>query len=75
MKDRSRKLQDTTRIAHGEKKPDPAWGAISTPIYQSSTFVFDNAAQGAGRFSGDEPGYIYTRMGNPTTDALESSLA
>ncbi len=51
------------------------YGAVVTPIYQVSTFAFDNAEQGAKRFSGEEKGYIYTRMGNPTVDALESALA
>lgn len=50
-------------------------GALATPIYQSSTFVFDNAEQGAARFAGDEAGYIYTRLGNPTTRELELKMA
>ena len=50
-------------------------GAVVTPIYQVSTFAFDNADQGARRFSGEEKGYIYTRMGNPTIDVLEECLA
>ena len=46
-----------------------------TPIYQTSTFAFKNAQQGANRFAGKEDGYIYTRIGNPTTSALEENLA
>nr|WP_240782233.1 aminotransferase class I/II-fold pyridoxal phosphate-dependent enzyme [Escherichia sp. E2586] len=44
-------------------------------MFQTSTFVFDNAEQGAARFALEEPGYIYTRLGNPTTDALEQKMA
>jgi methionine-gamma-lyase len=50
-------------------------GAVVPPIYQVSTFRFRDAAQGAARFSGAEPGYIYSRMGNPTVAGLERSLA
>lgn len=52
-----------------------AYGALATPIYQTSTFVFDDAAQGGRRFAGDETGYIYTRLGNPTTTVLEEKVA
>ena len=38
------------------------FGARQTPIYQSSTFVFENAAQGGARFAGKDPGFIYTRL-------------
>jgi methionine-gamma-lyase len=50
-------------------------GAVSVPIYQSSTFAFTSAEQGAARFAGEESGYIYTRLGNPTTKALEDAVA
>jgi methionine-gamma-lyase len=49
--------------------------AISTPIFQSSTFAFESAQQGASLFSGEEEGYIYTRLSNPTTKALEREMA
>ncbi len=45
------------------------------PIYQTSTFGFDSAEQGASLFAGERKGYIYSRMGNPTVGALEQSLA
>ncbi len=45
------------------------------PIFQTSTFAFPSAEAGADRFSGAAPGYIYTRMGNPTVAALEENLA
>ena len=63
-----------TRIIHGGQQTDPETGAVSTPIYQSSTFAFTDADQGADRFSG-APGYKYTRLGNPTTAALERNVA
>lgn len=50
-------------------------GALVTPIYQSSTFVFDSVEQGAARFAGQEPGYIYTRLGNPTISEFEQKMA
>ncbi|WP_264783770.1 methionine gamma-lyase [Escherichia fergusonii] len=64
-----------TRIVHAGQQPDPSTGALSMPIFQTSTFVFDSAEQGAARFALEEPGYIYTRLGNPTVDALEKKLA
>jgi methionine-gamma-lyase len=70
---RSRSL--FTDVIHASQAPDPATGAVSVPIYQSSTFVFADAAQGAARFAGREDGYIYTRLGNPTTKALEDAVA
>ncbi|MFC6170994.1 methionine gamma-lyase [Loigolactobacillus jiayinensis] len=63
-----------TRQIHGGHIKNSA-GALTTPIYQSSTFVFDNAEQGANRFAGKEDGFIYTRLGNPTEMELEGKLA
>ena len=63
-----------TRIIHGGHQADPETGAVSTPIYQSSTFAFTDADQGADRFSG-APGCKYTRLGNPTVAALERNIA
>jgi len=65
---------DTTCI-HAGSEPDSAFGAVVPPIYQASTFVFQTPEEGAARFAGVEPGYIYTRMGNPTISALEESVA
>ncbi len=50
-------------------------GSTVTPIYQTSTFKFKNADQGARFFLGKEKGYIYTRLGNPTTEDLENTVA
>ncbi|NLG82219.1 MAG: methionine gamma-lyase [Bacilli bacterium] len=49
--------------------------SLVTPIYQSSTFCFDNADQGGRRFKLEEEGFIYTRLGNPTTKVLEDKIA
>ena len=64
-----------TLSIHAGGQPDAATGAVSPPIYQSSTFVFDNTAQGAALFKGEKPGYVYTRMGNPTVSRLEEAVA
>ncbi|GAB2657930.1 methionine gamma-lyase [Vibrio panuliri] len=64
-----------TKIIHAGQHPDETSGALATPIVQTSTFVFDSAQQGAARFALEEPGYIYTRIGNPTQAALEEKLA
>jgi methionine-gamma-lyase len=63
-----------TLTIHGGHQRE-AFGALVTPLYQSATFVFDNAEQGGARFAGDETGYIYTRLGNPTTSELERKMA
>lgn len=63
-----------TKAIHGGHKPNQ-YGALSTPIYQTSTFVFDNAKQGGDRFALKEDGYIYSRLGNPTNTSLEEKLA
>jgi methionine-gamma-lyase len=64
----------STRAIHAGVHPDRWEGAVSPPIYQTSTFAFDSTAQGAGRFAGTEDGYIYTRLGNPTIAALEEAV-
>ena len=63
-----------TKLIHAGFHGDPT-GAVNVPIYQSSTFAFRNAAHGASLFAGDEEGYIYTRIGNPTIRALEDNVA
>jgi methionine-gamma-lyase len=65
----------STKVVHAGQEPDPSTGAVAVPIYETSTFAFRDAEQGARRFTGAEEGYIYTRLGNPTTRALERSLA
>ena len=68
-------LSRTTQTIHAGQHPDPVTGAVSPPIYESSTFAFESCAQGAARFAGTEGGYIYTRMGNPTIARLEEAVA
>ncbi len=63
-----------TKTIHGGHEKNP-FGTLATPIYQSSTFVFDSAEQGGRRFALEEGGYIYSRLGNPTTTVLEAKLA
>lgn len=63
-----------SKLIHAGHKPD--WtGAVNVPIYQSSTFAFKNAQHGAALFAGEEQGFIYTRIGNPTIQALEENVA
>ena len=64
----------STDALHGSSMKD-AYGALVTPIYNSSTFIFDSTAQGAARFALEEAGYIYGRIGNPTCAALEETMA
>jgi methionine-gamma-lyase len=59
---------------HAGHEKDPRYAHL-TPIYASSTFVYDDAEQGMRRFSGEEPGYIYTRWGNPTFTEAEEKVA
>ena len=63
-----------TKLVHAGDFHDE-FGSAVTPIYQTSTFSFKNAQHGADLFAGKEKGYIYTRIGNPTIDALENKLA
>lgn len=65
----------STKAIHGGYKKDTVCGALATPIYQTSTFIFDNAEQGGRRFALEEDGYIYTRLGNPTITQLEEKIA
>lgn len=64
-----------TKIVHGGQHPDKMTGAVAPPIYQTSTFAFKDADHGARVFSGEEEGYIYTRLSNPTIDLLASKIA
>ncbi len=63
-----------TLCIHGGHRPD-GHRAHHTPIYASSTYTFDNAAQAAAVFSGQEEGYLYSRWGNPTTREAEEKIA
>ena len=70
----SEKFGFNSKLIHSGGHRDPLGSAI-TPIYQSSTFRFRDVDHGAKCFSGEEDGYIYTRLGNPTIDELENAVA
>lgn len=63
-----------TIAIHGGSEKNP-FGTLATPIYQTSTFIFDSAEQGGKRFALEEEGYIYSRLGNPTVTVVEKKLA
>jgi methionine-gamma-lyase len=65
----------STKAIHVGGLKDAVFGEVSVPIFQSSTFSFPSAEEGAARFAGEKSGYIYTRMGNPTINALEECIA
>ena len=63
-----------TKLIHGGGYKDK-YGSVNVPIFQSSTFEFESAEEGARCFLGESDGYIYTRLGNPTINALEKMVA
>ena len=69
-----KKLGFATRQIHAGKVENAA-GSLCAPIYQTSTFAFSTVEQGGARFAGQEGGYIYTRLGNPSLAAAEAKLA
>jgi len=64
-----------TALIHYQGKLGNEHGALVAPIYQTSTFSFENLEQGSKRFAGEDEGYIYTRLGNPTVRELERQMA
>jgi methionine-gamma-lyase len=72
-----RDMKFATKCVHAAEKPDPVFGAHTTPIFQTSTFIFENARQGAARFAGEESGYIYARIppNTPTHAVLAEKYA
>ncbi len=66
---------ETIQLHAGQEKSDPATGARAVPIYQTSSYVFDNCAQASARFDLSEPGNIYSRLTNPTSEVLEQRVA
>jgi len=68
-------MRKSTRAIHAADLNHSIYGEVSVPIFQTSTFAFPSAADGAARFSGKQSGYIYSRLGNPTVNALEESVA
>ena len=66
---------ETLQVHAGQENPDPATGARAVPIYQTTSYVFENTAQAAGRFALTEPGNTYSRLSNPTNDVFERRIA
>jgi methionine-gamma-lyase len=72
-----KELNFATKCVHAAEKPDPIYGAHTTPIFQTSTFIFENSMQGAARFAGQEGGYVYARIppNTPTHAVLAEKFA
>ena len=64
-----------TRQLHAGQQPDPVTGSRAVPIYQTTSYQFRDTAHAAALFALQEPGNIYTRIMNPTTDVLEQRIA
>ncbi|MCM3601188.1 homocysteine synthase [Robertmurraya korlensis] len=64
-----------TKAIHGGQKPDPTTLSRAVPIYQTSSFVFNDSDHAANLFNLTEAGYVYTRIINPTTDVFEQRVA
>ena len=74
MKD-PKELKPDTLSLHAGQRPDPATGARATPIYQTSSFVFDNSEIAAGIFNVERTGHVYSRITNPTNSVLEERIS
>jgi methionine-gamma-lyase len=68
-------LHKDTLVIHEGYDDSKHHGSLTVPLYQTSTFSFEDAAQGERRFSGEEAGNIYSRLGNPTVRVLEERIA
>ena len=64
-----------TLSLHGGQSPDPTTGSRSVPIYQTTSYVFHDTDHAESLFSLDEPGNIYSRIGNPTVEVFEKRMA
>jgi len=65
----------STRAIHLGYDPSRYHGALNPPVYLNATYAFESTRQGQNRFLGEEPGYVYSRVGNPTETVLEEKLA
>jgi methionine-gamma-lyase len=65
----------STRAIHHAYDPYAGQGSLNPPLYLSSTYTFPTIADGAARFAGEQAGYVYSRVGNPTTALLEERIA
>lgn len=70
----TKNLKFNSKLIHSGQFHDE-FGSATVPIYQTSTFSFKNADHGAACFAGEDDGFIYTRLGNPTIGALENAIA
>lgn len=64
-----------TKTIHAGMEGQLPHGTLNIPIYQTATFCFSNCEQGGKRFAGEEQGFIYSRLGNPTTSVLEERIS
>src|SRR5207237_10215946 len=64
-----------TLALHAGQRPDPTTGARAVPIYQTTSYVFDDTDQAAALFNLERPGHIYSRISNPTVAVLEERIA
>ncbi|MFC4551348.1 MULTISPECIES: O-acetylhomoserine aminocarboxypropyltransferase/cysteine synthase family protein [Halorussus] len=75
MSDDNDERSFATDSLHAGQEPDPATGARAPPLYQTTSYVFDDAEDAAAQFALEEPGYIYSRLMNPTLETLQERLA
>ncbi len=73
--EKERKLSFDTLQLHAGQEPDPVTGSRAVPIYQTTSYLFRDAAHAASLFELKEFGNIYTRIMNPTTDVFEKRVA
>lgn len=66
---------ETLQVHAGQEQPDPSTGARAVPIYQTTSYVFNNSAHAEARFNLTDPGNIYSRLTNPTNDIFEKRMA
>jgi len=64
-----------TNTVHAGQEPDPATGARAPPLYQTTSYVFEDADDAASQFALEKPGYIYSRLMNPTVETLQARVA
>ncbi|MCH5145208.1 O-acetylhomoserine aminocarboxypropyltransferase/cysteine synthase [Desulfovibrio sp. UIB00] len=75
MSEKRKPRFETLQVHAGQEQPDPATGARAVPIYQTTSFVFDDCAHAEARFNLSNAGNIYSRLTNPTQDAFEQRVA
>ena len=64
-----------TDSLHAGQRPDPSTGARAPPLYQTTSYVFEDSEDAAAQFALEEPGYIYSRLMNPTVETLQERMA